>query len=163
MSATTGTSPSTVSFSADITDLDVGTYNTQVEIKQVSLTTSSMGLIDDIDTIYVKLLVDQPTGVEDDYSAVPKSYSLKQNYPNPFNPETVIEYNLPASGHVTLTVFNVVGQKVIDVVNGYESAGNKQAVWNGRDENGREVQSGVYFYRLTTDNFSMTRKMMLLK
>ena len=162
MSATTGTSPSTVSFSVDITDLAVGTYNTQVEIKQVSLTTS-MGVTDDIDTIYVKLLVDQPTGVDDDYSAVPKSYSLKQNYPNPFNPETVIEYNLAASGHVTLTVFNVVGQKVVDVVNGYESAGSKQAVWNGRDENGREVQSGVYFYRLTTDNFSMTRKMMLLK
>ncbi|MCX6833331.1 MAG: T9SS type A sorting domain-containing protein, partial [candidate division Zixibacteria bacterium] len=160
MSATTGTSPSTVSFSVDITDLAVGTYNTLVEIKQVSL---KAGVIDDIDTIYIKLLVDQPTGVDDDNSAVPKSYSLKQNYPNPFNPETVIEYNLAASGHVTLAVFNVLGQKVVDVVNGYESAGNKQAVWNGRDENGREVQSGVYFYRLTTDNFSMTRKMMLLK
>ncbi|TFH65147.1 MAG: T9SS type A sorting domain-containing protein [Candidatus Zixiibacteriota bacterium] len=162
MSATTGKSPSTVSFSVDITDLSAGTYNTQVEIKQVSLTTG-MGITDDIDTIYVKLLVDPPTGVEDDQGAVPKSYSLKQNYPNPFNPETVIEYNLAASGHITLTVFNVIGQKVVDVVNGYESAGNKQAVWNGRDESGREVQSGVYFYRLTTDNFSMTRKMMLLK
>ncbi len=160
MTATTGTSPSTVSFSADITDLTPGTYNTLVEIKQVSL---KAGVIDDIDTIYVKLLVDQPTGVDDDHSAVPKSYSLKQNYPNPFNPETMIEYNLAASGHVTMTVFNVIGQKVVDVVNGYESAGNKQAVWNGRDENGREVQSGVYFYRLTTENFSMTRKMMLLK
>jgi hypothetical protein len=162
MSATTGTSPSTISFSVDITGLDVGTYNTQVVIKQVSLATS-MGVTDDIDTIYVKLLVDQPTGVDDDYSAVPKNYSLNQNYPNPFNPETVIEYSLAAAGHVTLTVFNVVGQKVVDVVNGYESAGHKQAVWNGRDENGREVQSGVYFYRLTSDNFSMTRKMMLLK
>jgi|GEM_PF-2823473 len=162
MSATTGTSPSTVSFSVDITDLVVGTYNTLVEIKQISVTTS-MGVTDDIDTVYVKLLVDQPTGVDDDHSAVPKSYSLKQNYPNPFNPETVIEYNLAASAHVTLTVFNVIGQKVVDVVNGYESAGSKQAIWNGRDENGREVQSGIYFYRLTTDNFSMTRKMMLLK
>jgi hypothetical protein len=162
LSATTGTTPSTVSFSVDITDLSVGTYNTQVEIKQVSVTTS-MGVTDDIDTVYVKLIVDQPTGVEDDHGAVPKSYSLNQNYPNPFNPETVIEYSLPASGHVTLTVFNVVGQKVVDVVNGYQSAGNKQAVWNGRDENGREVQSGVYFYRLTSDNFTMTRKMMLLK
>jgi hypothetical protein len=162
LSATTGTSPATVSFSVDITDLSVGTYNTLVEIKQVSVTTS-MGVTDDIDTVYVKLLVDQPTDVEDDQGAVPKSYSLEQNYPNPFNPETVIEYNLPASGHVTLTVFNVVGQKVVDVVNGYQSAGNKQAVWNGRDQNGREVQSGVYFYRLTADNFTMTRKMMLLK
>jgi hypothetical protein len=162
MSATTGKSPSTVSFSVDIADLAVGTYNTQVEIKQVSLT-SSLGVTDDIDTIYVKLLIDQPTGIDEDQNAVPKSYSLKQNYPNPFNPETVIEYNLAASGHVTLTVFNVIGQKVADIVNGYESAGNKQAVWNGRDENGREVQSGIYFYRLTTDNFSMTRKMMLLK
>jgi hypothetical protein len=162
MSATTGKSPSTVSFSVDIAGLDVGTYNTQVEIKQVTLT-AGMGVTDDIDTIYVKLLIDQPTDVEDEFGAIPKSYSLNQNYPNPFNPETVIEYNLPASGHVTLTVFNVIGQKVVDVVNGYESAGNKQAVWNGRDENGREVQSGVYFYRLTADNFSMTRKMMLLK
>jgi hypothetical protein len=118
---------------------------------------------DDVDTIYVKLLIDQPTGVEDEFGTIPKSYSLNQNYPNPFNPETVIEYNLAASGHVTLTVFNVLGQKVVDVVNAYESAGNKQAVWNGRDDTGREVQSGVYFYRLTTDNFSMTRKMMLLK
>lgn len=160
LSATTGTSPSTVTFTVDITGLAVGPYNTIVVVKQSSLLA---GVDDDIDTVYVTLLVDQPTGVDDDHGAVPKSFSLEQNYPNPFNPETVIEYNLAASGHVTLTIFNVIGQKVCDIVNGYQSAGNKQAVWNGRDESGHEVQSGVYFYRLTTDSFSMTRKMMLLK
>jgi hypothetical protein len=160
LSATTGTSPSTLTFSVDIAGLSVGTYNTLVVIKQISLPT---GVTDDIDTVYVTLLVDQPTGVEDDHGAIPKSFSLAQNYPNPFNPETVIEYSLAAPGNVTLTVFNVIGQRVATVVDEYQSAGNKQAVWNGRDDNGREVQSGVYFYRLTTDSFSMTRKMMLLK
>ncbi len=162
MSATTGTSPSTVTFNVDITGLGMGTYTTQVIIEQTA-TAKSLGVTFDMDTINVRLIVDQATGVDDNQGSLPTSFSLNQNYPNPFNPETVIEYNLATPSHVTLTVYNVLGQKVVDIVNGFESAGRKQAVWSGKDESGRDVQSGVYFYRLTTDNFSMTRKMMLMK
>ena len=160
LSAISGRTPSTVGFSVDISGLGIDTYNTIVVIKQTAMIA---GVVDDADTVYVKLIVDTPTGIEDDHGSTPKSYSLEQNFPNPFNPETVIGYNLASPGYVTLTVYNVIGQKIVDVVNGFESAGAKQATWNGKDANGREVQSGIYFYRLTTDNFTMTRKMMLLK
>jgi hypothetical protein len=117
----------------------------------------------DQDTLSVKLTIDTPTDVNGGSGVLPTNYNLDQNYPNPFNPETAIEYTLPASGHITLTVFNILGHKVKDIVNSYQSAGHKRAIWDGRDAQGRETESGVYFYKLTADNFSMTRKMMLLK
>jgi hypothetical protein len=107
--------------------------------------------------------VDELSGAEDDELTLPDEYSLKQNYPNPFNPETVIEYNIPSATHVRLSVYNILGQRVTDVVDEFQSSGTHRAVWNGTDEFGREVESGVYFYRLTTTDFDMTRKMILMK
>ncbi|MCK4787719.1 MAG: T9SS type A sorting domain-containing protein, partial [Desulfobacteraceae bacterium] len=107
--------------------------------------------------------VDYPSGVDDYDLAIPKDFALDQNYPNPFNPETIIEYSLPTAAHVQVTVYNILGQNVINLVNEYQSAGNKRVVWTGTDASGRPVNSGVYFYRLTTDKFDMTRKMVLMK
>ena len=160
LSATTGTTPSTVQFIVDITGLPQGHYSALVFIEELSVLA---GVTNDIDTVKVTLTVDQQTAVDDNQGTLPTDYSLEQNYPNPFNPETVIEFNLPAPSHVTMTVFNIIGQKVTDIVDENLSAGNKRVVWDGRDAAGHEVQSGVYFYRITTDKFSMTRKMMLLK
>ena len=94
---------------------------------------------------------------------MPESFGLSQNYPNPFNPSTAISFNLPVAGFAELSVFNILGQKVITLVSGNMSAGNHEVTWEGTDETGSTVTSGVYFYRLTTEQNSETRKMMLMK
>jgi hypothetical protein len=93
----------------------------------------------------------------------PRSFSLSQNYPNPFNPETSIEYALPQDAQVRLIIYNVLGQKVATLVDEHQAAGCKTVWWDGKDETGDEVSSGVYFYRLTAGEFSEVRKMMMVK
>jgi len=94
---------------------------------------------------------------------VPDSYSLSQNYPNPFNPSTVIKFGMPATGQARIEIFNVLGASVAVVFDGQAIAGEHQVVWDGRTTDGNPTASGVYFYRLTADNYTETRKMMLLK
>jgi PKD repeat protein len=94
---------------------------------------------------------------------IPKTYALTQNRPNPFNPGTEISYSLPRGSDVTLIIYNVIGQTVRVLVDGYENAGYRQVVWDGTDQSGREAASGVYFYRLSTDGFSQIRKMVKLR
>lgn len=105
------------------------------------------------------ILLDAPEGP----TTLPDVYSLSVNYPNPFNPSTTIEYNLPRKSHVTLELFNVLGQKVRTLVNQTESPGKYSALWDGTNEENEAVASGIYFYRLRAEEFSQTRKMMLLK
>ncbi len=93
----------------------------------------------------------------------PRQYSLTQNRPNPFNPGTQISYALPQGGNVTLVIYNVIGQTVRVIVDGYEGPGYRQVDWDGTDQSGREVASGVYFYRLSADGFSEIRKMVKLR
>jgi hypothetical protein len=93
----------------------------------------------------------------------PKRFSLSQNYPNPFNPRTNIRFGLPQDAHVTLTIYNVLGQKVATLVDEPQSAGFKAVWWNGKDAEGDEASSGVYFYRLTAGEFSEVKKMLLVK
>ena len=94
---------------------------------------------------------------------LPATYTLGQNYPNPFNPTTQIAFDVPTKSHVTLTVYNVLGQQVTTLVNEKLSAGSYEADWDGRSSGGNEVASGIYFYRLHTESFTQTKKMVLLK
>ncbi len=97
-------------------------------------------------------------------SSIPSAFELSQNYPNPFNPETSIQYALKKNGHVTLTVFNVLGQKFATLVDQKQQAGQHSVHWDGRDQRGELAPSGVYFYKLALDGFqSQTRKMVLMK
>lgn len=97
-------------------------------------------------------------------STVPTVFSMSQNYPNPFNPTTQINYALPKDADVTLQVFNIVGQKVRDIVVGQaQKAGRYTIAWNGRDNSGIQVSSGLYFYRIKAGDFVKTHKMTLLK
>jgi hypothetical protein len=96
-------------------------------------------------------------------STLPMAYSLGQNVPNPFNPTTSIEFAIPKSGMVTVEVFNVLGQKVKTLVNEDLRAGYKRVDWDGTDDGGSAVASGVYLYRLKVNDFSETKKMLLLK
>jgi hypothetical protein len=90
--------------------------------------------------------------------------SLSQNRPNPFNPTTTIEYSIAKPGHVSLRVYNVAGQLVKTLVDqGQAPATVKPVVWDGRNDAGRPVSSGVYFYRLVSPGYAQTRKMVVLK
>ncbi|MDD3731770.1 MAG: FlgD immunoglobulin-like domain containing protein, partial [candidate division Zixibacteria bacterium] len=103
------------------------------------------------------------TAIEIEESNRPVCFTLNQNYPNPFNPTTNISFDLPTGSEVTLDIYNLLGQKVKDLKTGYLPAGKHLFEWNGTDNNGHQVATGVYFYRLTTSDFSQSRKMMLLK
>ncbi|MGI0016237.1 MAG: FlgD immunoglobulin-like domain containing protein, partial [Nitrososphaera sp.] len=84
----------------------------------------------------------------EELAQLPEKFALHQNHPNPFNPSTEIKYDLPEDGHVTLSIFNMVGQKVRTLVDEPKTVGYHNALWDGRDEAGKEVSSGVYLYRI---------------
>lgn len=94
---------------------------------------------------------------------LPVDYYLSSNYPNPFNPNTSLAFGLPTAGQVRLSIYNVLGQQVRTLVDEQMVAGHHEVTWNGRDDAGRAVSSGVYFYRLESNQFNQTRKMMLVK
>jgi hypothetical protein len=95
--------------------------------------------------------------------SVPQATRLLGNYPNPFNPSTQISYQLSADSRVVLKVYNTLGQEVATLVDDFQSAGFKSATWNGRNEAGVPVTSGVYIYKLTAGNVVKSEKMMLMK
>jgi hypothetical protein len=104
------------------------------------------------------------TGVKTTNNLIPQTYQLEQNYPNPFNPSTTINFAVPKSGNVSLIIYNVLGQKVRTLFNSGVKAGNFNATWDGKDNKGMSVASGIYFYRLSAgSDFVATKKMMLLK
>jgi hypothetical protein len=96
-------------------------------------------------------------------ASIPEKFELGQNYPNPFNPMTTISYGLPAEGKVSLKIFNIRGQLVKTLVDEIRQPGYHRADWNGTDVSGNRVASGVYFYRLKFDEYTETRKMIMLK
>ena len=108
-------------------------------------------------------------GIPDEIqNALPEQFSLYQNFPNPFNPATTISYALPKSGHIELTIYNLLGQKVRTLVNTYQPAGQFQVQWDGRDAQGNPVASGVYVYKLKAksvpgERFEEVRKMILMR
>ncbi len=95
-------------------------------------------------------------------TALPTSFALGQNYPNPFNPSTIIPYQLPASDHVRLDVFNVLGQRLATLVDAERSAGAHTEQWDGTDAAGRAVGAGVYIYRLSSGGMTESRRMVLV-
>lgn len=103
-----------------------------------------------------------PTSTEDD-AIVPTQYNLSQNHPNPFNPFTTIEFSLPQAGDVKLEIFNLLGQRVRLLNDSHFPAGTHKIIWNGLTDAGRQSASGIYLYRLSSEEFQQTRKMMLLK
>ncbi|HEQ99133.1 MAG TPA: T9SS type A sorting domain-containing protein [candidate division Zixibacteria bacterium] len=94
---------------------------------------------------------------------VPRHFALQQNFPNPFNPETEISYSIPEGCNVTLDIYNIKGQNVATLVEGYKDAGSYAVKWDSRGADGHQVASGIYFYRLTAGEFTKTVKMVLMK
>nr|MBN2277600.1 T9SS type A sorting domain-containing protein [candidate division Zixibacteria bacterium] len=105
-----------------------------------------------------------PVDVEDiENLLTPNQFILAPNYPNPFNPVTTIEYALPTRSEIELVIYNILGQKIKTLVDGEESAGYHLVQWDGTGFNGRNVASGIYFYRLRAGDYNESRKMILLK
>ena len=109
-----------------------------------------------------------PTGVNVVSQKTPSTYELSQNYPNPFNPTTNIEFSIPRSATIQLNVYNILGELVKTLVNGDIVSGNYKATWNGTNNHGTSVASGIYFYRLVAQsngaaNYVVTKKMLMMK
>lgn len=105
-----------------------------------------------------------PTTVEEgDNGSLPADYTLEQNHPNPFNPSTTIEFTLPTRSHVLVKIYDVLGREVTTLANQQMSMGLHTVTWDGTDFSGEPVATGTYFYRLTADGYSESKKMILLK
>ena len=94
---------------------------------------------------------------------LPTAFKLSQNYPNPFNPTTFIRFSVPQSGMVSLDIFNLMGQKVRTLVREEKAPGHYEVIWNGKDENGFQLSSGIYIYQLKTDKEILQKKMLLIR
>ncbi len=111
------------------------------------------------ETITMKL----PDLDENDSGDVPQAYTLFQNFPNPFNPETEISYDMPEDNHVWLRIYNLLGQPVRTLVDEHQKASHYVVRWDGMDDNGTDLASGIYFYRILTDNFVSSKRMLLMR
>jgi hypothetical protein len=146
-----------VEITFDATTQAIGTYNG-------SLVVSGYDMNHMVDEITVPVIFNViPTGIEDAIAELPTEFALHQNYPNPFNPNTEVRFDLPADSRVKLEIFNVLGQKVITVIDEDMKAGYRSVTWNGDDGSGKQVASGVYFYKLTAGDHVFAKKMMMLK
>ncbi len=112
---------------------------------------------------YFLVLLRSATDVTDGDNSIPTGFSVEQNHPNPFNPQTTISFSLPRSATVAISIYNLLGETVRTLVSQTLPPGRHAVVWDGRDDNGGEVSSGVYFYRLRADDFTATKKMLLLR
>jgi hypothetical protein len=101
--------------------------------------------------------------VDDESASTPDSYNLEQNYPNPFNPSTTISYSVVKPDNVSIKIYDVLGREVKTVVNEFKENGYYQVQWNGENNFGYKVNSGIYFYRIESGLFVDTKKMILLK
>jgi hypothetical protein len=108
-------------------------------------------------------LTDMSTGVAGETTTVPSQFVLAQNYPNPFNPETVIKFEVAADMPVELTLSNLLGQRIRTLATGVHAAGQHAVSWNGTDDAGQQMPSGMYIYQLRAGNVVQTRRMLLLR
>ncbi len=102
-------------------------------------------------------------GVNDNENAIPGQFSLYQNYPNPFNPTTTIRFDLLEQSRVVLRIYNILGHEVRTLVSGEVNAGSHSYTWNGKNQSGKDVSSGIYLYRIEADKFSRTMKLLLMR
>jgi hypothetical protein len=114
---------------------------------------------DDVKALYQESL----TAVKSQSATEPANFALGQNYPNPFNPQTQIDYQVPKTANVDISVYNIVGQLVTTLVDEVKTPGYYSVSWNATDQNGLRVCSGVYIARMVSNNQSMSRKLVLLK
>jgi len=147
-----------------LTEVPAGTYDVTVEFDHEGETRTYDAPAFTVSASTLVLTITVPESVSDgDVFAMPTATALRANYPNPFNPTTTIAFDMARSGHVSIEVYNIKGQKVKTLVNTGYDAGRHSVVWHGDDASGRNVGSGVYFYRMTTDGYTSVQKMLMMK
>ena len=104
-----------------------------------------------------------PSSSEEPGVVIPSEFALDQNYPNPFNPSTKITYALKEQSNVVLKVFDVLGREIRTLVNEEQGAGLREVVWDGRNESGHQVSSGIYIYHIQANDYVKSMKMILTK
>lgn len=103
------------------------------------------------------------TNINKPIANLPDKIGVRQNFPNPFNPLTQIRYSIPTSQNVTITLYNILGQKIKTLLSQKQTAGEHKVIWDARDDSGQPVSSGIYFYQLRAGDFTETKKMMLMR
>lgn len=111
----------------------------------------------------LELKVTSTISVDEEIMPLPKKFELLQNYPNPFNQSTRIEFTLENSDFVDLTIYDLLGRKIKTLISENLPAGRNSAIWDGKDESGKDVASGIYLYELKEGDRSLSKKLMLLK
>ncbi|MCP4581083.1 MAG: T9SS type A sorting domain-containing protein [candidate division Zixibacteria bacterium] len=141
------------------------TFNTAWEYENCEITAFIQNLDDQEILQGTKVMLPDltPTAIDDETASLPLTTRLGNNYPNPFNPTTTLNFSLKQAGGITLEIYNVMGQKINTLVDGQLDAGHHSVVWDGKNDAGVNVSSGVYFYKLTTDDYSSSRQMTLIK
>jgi hypothetical protein len=140
-------------------------YNDQATAQTYRLTINDEEITETVDWTHhgAKMEISALTTPKNSNAMIPADFVLYQNSPNPFNPVTEISFALPVASNVILDVFNIAGQKVATIADGYYEAGDHTVIWNGESDNNLSVASGVYLYRMKAGVFVDTKKMMLLK
>ena len=145
---------------------DLGEYVTltdQVQVRFVAADEINGSLVEAaVDDVLLEATYQIITGIDGEASA-PLRLTLGHNFPNPFNPKTTISFSLPTAGEVELAVFDVTGRRISTLVTGTMDAGTHDVVWQGCDDSGHPVASGLYFSRLMVGDHVLTGKMLMLK
>jgi hypothetical protein len=105
----------------------------------------------------------QDLGIKNSPDVMPSNYFLSQNFPNPFNPVTTLKYNILENGLVNITIYDILGNVVNNLINANQSSGYKSVQWNATNNQGEPVSAGVYLYKIQAGDFVDTKKMILLK
>ena len=113
--------------------------------------------------LMIRCVISGFNGIGEDGAELPKVLALRENYPNPFNPTTAIEFDLPDDQMATLEVFNILGERVTSLIDDNLNAGTYRIIWEGRDDFGREMSSGIYLYRLKAGDTTISKRMIMLK
>jgi len=147
----------------DIGSFHLGIHATLAQLNDTTSAATSDTVAFLIDNVRLTHATENPLGIGNDGAVVASNYSLSQNYPNPFNPTTSIDYTIANNEEVNLSIYNVNGELVTTLATGDHVAGNHSIVWNGKDNNGISVASGVYIYTLSTESNTVSKRMVFLK
>jgi len=145
-------------------NVDIGDMDNDGHLELVATVPwSGANPVENLLGLYVFEFDNTQLSIDGTFDQVPMVYSLRQNHPNPFNPVTRISYDIIEPTNVTIRIYDLLGQSVKTLVNERKDVGFYTTLWNGLDQSGAMVASGVYIYRFETERFTATKKMLLLK
>ena len=147
----------------DIASFKLGIHATLAQLNDTTSAAVSDTVAFLLDNVRLTHATEYGVGIDDGSAFVASNYSLSQNYPNPFNPTTSFEYAIPSSEEVSIVIYDIRGALVKTLESGYQNAGRHQVSWNGTNNSGKMMSSGIYIYSLISNNKNISKRMLLLK